>query len=167
MSKKFKKNLDIYFNESKDISNKPTKKYNYLIFDEKTRNNFITNGYSIIRLNNNNKKEREKLEVVKQYGLNNDIGVVKSIINIHNKQIDNHYCVPHGLLSETKEEQIINDDGKKYLEFNGIFFDLKKIKHIANLIGGDCGILTSENEYELICLSGKKGYAYLLGCRTY
>ena len=167
MSKQFKKDLDIYFNEVKDISNRPTKRYNYLIFDEEKHNNFITNSYSIIRLNNNNKKEKENIEIVKEYGFNKDEYIVNSIIKMHNTQIDNHYCIPHGLLSEIKEEQIKIDDNKKFLEFNGILFDLRKIKHIAKLIGGDCGILTSETEHNFICLSGKSGYAYLLGCRTY
>lgn len=167
MSKQFKKDLDIYFNEVKDISNRPTKKYNYLIFDSSKQNNFITNSYSIVRLNNNNSKEKNNIEIVKQYGVNTNESVVNSIINIHNTQIDNHYCIPHGLLSETTEEQIKTDDNKKFLEFNGILFDLRKIKHIAKLIGGDCSIFTSETEHNFICLSGKSGYAYLLGCRTY
>ena len=150
MSKQFKKDLDIYFNEVKDISNRPTKRYNYLIFDEEKHNNFITNSYSIVRLNNNNKKEKDKIEIVKEYGFNKDEYVVNSIIKMHNTQIDNHYCIPHGLLSETTEEQIKTDDNKKFLEFNGILFDLRKIKHIAKLIGGDCSIFTSETEHNFI-----------------
>ena len=165
--KEFRKNLEIYFNEVKDLSNRPTHKYNYLIQDEKTGNNLITNSYSFIRLNNNNEKDRKKLEIIKEYGINKSESVAKSIINYHNTQTKNKYCNYFKNFLQITEDEIIKDDNKKFVRINGIDFDYNKIKHIVKLIGKDASIFTSQEEKHFINISGSNGYAFLLGCRSF
>lgn len=165
--KTFRKDLEIYFNEVKDLSNRPTKKYNYLIQDEETGNSLITNSYSFIRLNNNNEKDRKKLEIIKEYGINKNESVAKSIINYHNIQVKNKYCNYFKNFSQIASEEIKKDDNKKFVRINGVDFDYNKIKHIIKLIGKDASIFTSKEENYFINISGSNGYAFLLGCKEF
>ena len=167
MSKSFINKLNVYFNEPNHTCIGRKSDYKFLIFDEEKRNYFITNSYSIIRLNTNTTKDKEKIEEIKQlYGIN-ESGIAKTITNIHNTQINNHFCIPFKNFSDIKDEEITTEDNKKFIKINNISFYYNKIKHIIDLIGGDGTIFTSENEAYFINISGKNGYAFLLGCKDY
>ena len=165
--KTFKNNLDLYFNENKDLSNRPTKRYNYLIYDEIKHNNYITNGYSWVRLNNNNEKDRKKIEIVKEYGINKSQSVKDSIINFDTIELQKHYCNVFKKIKDIKSDEIIKEDNKRYIDINGVEFDYIKIKHIVKLIGPDFCIFTSEENNSMINITSKNGYAFLLGVKTY
>lgn len=168
MNKTFIKNVNLYFNECKDLSNKPTKKYNFIMFDESKQNYFVTNSYSFIRLNTNTEKEKSKVnDIIEVFGLTNNAGITRQIANINDTQLNNNYCLPFKKVSEIQDNDIIKEDNKKYIKLNNILFDYNKIKHITNLIGGNGSIFTSESEQNFISITGANGYAFLLGCKVY
>lgn len=168
MNKTFIKNMNLYFNECKDLSNRPTKKYNFIMFDESKQNYFVTNSYSFIRLNTNTKKEKNKInDIIEVFGLTNNGGITQTIANMNDTQLNNNYCLPFKKVSEIQDNDIVKEDNKKYIKLNDILFDYNKIKHITNLIGGDGSIFTSESEKNFISITGANGYAFLLGCKVY
>ena len=163
MNKTFKKNLDLYFNELKNLSNRPKHELEFIIKDNNKI--FITNSYGLIRFTNN--QIINDLQMI--YKTNIKENVVKTIIQTHETQFNNNYSNRVMKISDINSDEIRIDDrfNKKYVTINGRDFDYIKIKHIQNLLGKESVIYSSDNDDKFINIVGKNGYAFLLGCIIY
>lgn len=125
----------------------------------------LTNCYSIVVLPfSANKKQMQRLnemniKIVKENGEKNSMNddfVIKQLKNFIKGFKDQNFC-------ESINVENITDD----LKFTDkISFSMKQIRNIQKIINGKC-IFLSENNEEAISLTGKNGFAWLLGMRCY
>ena len=125
----------------------------------------LTNCYSIVVLPfSANKKQMQWLnemdiEIIKENGEKNSMNddfIIKQLKNFIKGFKDQNFC------ESINVENITSD-----LKFtDNISFSTKQIRNIQKIINGKC-IFLSENNEEAISLTGKNGFAWLLGMRCY
>lgn len=125
----------------------------------------LTNEYSIVVLPfSANKKQMQRLnemniEIVKENDKKNAINddfMIKQLKNFIEGFKNQNFC------ESINVENITSD-----LKFtDNISFSAKQIRNIQKIINGKC-IFLSENNEEAISLTGKNGFAWLLGMRCY
>ena len=118
----------------------------------------LTNSYSIIVLPlSANKKQINRIkeleidiveyDKIKNDYYNNDRLTAKQLKSFIKNFKEQHFC-------------------EKFTEKNNITFDKKQIKSIQKIINGQ-GIFSSKENETIVSLTGKNGYAWLLGMRLY
>ena len=127
----------------------------------------LTNCYSIVVLPfSANKKQMQRLnemniEIVKENEKKkkntiNDDFMIKQLKNFIEGFKNQNFC------ESINVENITSD-----LKFtDNISFSAKQIRNIQKIINGKC-IFLSENNEQAISLTGKNGFAFLLGMRCY
>lgn len=151
--KTFNKNINTYLTHY-NKNNKTKKAYKI------DGNIVLTNAYSIIVLPlSANKKQINRIkeleidiveyDKIKDDYYNNDRLIAKQLKSFIKQFKEQHFC-----------EKFIEN------EKNNITFDKKQIKNIQKIINGQEMFLSKENE-TTISLTGKNGYAWLLGMRSY
>lgn len=125
----------------------------------------LTNCYSIVVLPfSANKKQTQRLkemniEIVKENDKKNTINddfMIKQLKNFIEGFKDQNFC------ESINVENITAD-----LKFtDNISFSAKQIRNIQKIIDGN-GAFLSENNEQAISLTGKNGFAFLLGMRCY
>ena len=160
--KTYDKYLISYFNNSTVKRNSKLKK---IIYDPKKSNYFITNSYSFIRLNANNKKDYQKINYIKNnYGINDDISIITQLRQYN----DNFNNMNHCNYIDINNIEIKKDMfDEKVVTINGRDFKLKEINKIKRVLGGKIAIYYSDKSNDTISIVSKNGYAFLLGCITY
>ncbi len=142
-----------------------------IIYDSEKHNNFITDGYSFIRLNNNNIKDKKRIEdIIKEYGKNKKENVIKSIVNYYNSNVNNGFNIYLFNFKDIKKEDIITEKNKKliYIKEKDIHINYNMIKRILNISGcKDGSIFISNNNKYMINITCKNSNSYLLGIKTY
>lgn len=169
--KTFNENIKRYFNKNKKYrkNNKNIKIYEF------QGKYYLTNEYSIIILpiaaNKNSFKRLSELKndftVIK---INNISGITidhdeirfRNILKIVNDLKDKEFCN-----SIQKENVKIEDHYIKIKNDCNISFNINLIKNIQKIVNTDRSLYYSNNIDEFINISGKNGYAYLLGCKTF
>lgn len=157
--KTFDINIKRYFKDGGNFQIKGNR--NKLLYDTEKQNYFITNGYSFIRLNNNNTKEKNKIDFLKNnYGIDTDY-LAKTISNYNRMNSEKNFC---NYIDIEKAEIKKNIFGRKYYKVsNEISFDYKMLNHIKKVLGGEkFGYFTSVKDNTFVCITSKNGYAYLL-----
>lgn len=154
----FNKQINTYLNFY-NKTNKYKKGY------EIDNNIVLTNCYSIVVLPfSANKKHMQRLnemniEIVKENDKKNTINddfMIKQLKNFIEGFKNQNFC------ESINVENITSD-----LKFtDNISFSAKQIRNIQKIINGKC-IFLSENNEEAISLTGKNGFAWLLGMRCY
>lgn len=154
----FNKQINTYLNFY-NKTNKFKKGY------EIDRNIVLTNCYSITVLPfSANKKQTQRLnemniEIVKENDEKNTINddfIIKQLKNFIEGFKNQNFC------ESINVENITSD-----LKFtDNISFSAKQIRNIQKIING-AGIFSSENNEKAISLTGKNGFAWLLGMRCY
>ena len=90
-----------------------------------------------------------------------------SVINMHKDFEYQSFNIP----TEEKAHYIDKWDKKKYCFFgdNELTFNCEKINRIKKIIStdGNVSYFLSEENKNAVCVVGKNGIAFLLGCRTY
>ena len=157
--KSFNKQINTYLNFY-NKTNKFKKGY------EINRNIVLTNCYSIVVLpfSTNKKKQMQRLnemniEIVKENDKKNTINddfMIKQLKNFIEGFKNQNFC------ESINVENITSD-----LKFtDNISFSMKQIRNIQKIIDGN-GVFLSENNEQAISLTGKNGFAWLLGMRCY
>lgn len=156
--KSFNKQINTYLNFY-NKTNKYKKGY------EIDGNIVLTNEYSIVVLPfSANKKQTQRLkemdiEIVKENDKKNTINddfMIKQLKNLIKGFKDQNFC-------ESMNVENVTTD----LKFtDNISFSMKQIRNIQKIINGKC-IFLSENNEEAILLTGKNGFAFLLGMICY
>lgn len=151
--KTFNKNINTYLTHY-NKNNKFKKAY------EIDGNIVLTNSYSIIVLPlSANKKQINRIKEL-------EIDIVE-YDKIKDDYYNNNRLIAKQLklfIKQFKEQHFY----EKFIENekNNIIFDKKQIKNIQKIINGQGMFLSKENE-TAVSLTGKNGYAWLLGVRSY
>ncbi|MBQ7030812.1 MAG: hypothetical protein IJN13_00375 [Bacilli bacterium] len=125
----------------------------------------LSDGYSIIALNKCDNVSRKRLNSLDINASNNDI-LTNTLNNFLITFKNNEFCNKAIILDE-----IIQDKNKELIQIKNLStrFDIKRINKIKKLIcqNNNAGYFISEKDDKAICITGKYGYAYLLGCVNY
>ena len=158
----YNKYLLSYFNNNDIKRNNKLKK---IIYDPEKHNYFITNSYSFIRLNNNNKKDLQKIQYIKNnYGLNEDQQLTTTIANYNDNFNEMNHC---NYVDINKLEIKKDMFDEKIITINNRDFKIKEINKIKRVLGNNIAIYYSNKKNDTISIVSKNGYAFLLGCITY
>ena len=122
---------------------------------------WMTDGFSVLSLFDTEYNRKNRNDVINNFEKDNNI-ISKQVINFYNNFSDQHF----NKLAEIEKTE------DNYIFFKGnekISFDNKKINRIIKIIStdGNVSIFTSENNNQTICLVGKNGCAFLLGCKVF
>lgn len=150
MNKGQKQAMQVYFNYNKDKINNKWYCNKKIEIDKKT---IITNMYGIVILNAIN-VELEEIEKSKQnHILDTLCGMEDNIVKLEEEDYDDEYL---------KKEFVFSSENIK--------FSSRYVKNIMKILG-KCKIETLYDYYgnrlNYIKLSSNKGYAYILGYRTF
>lgn len=154
----FNKQINTYLNFY-NKTNKYKKGY------EVDGNIVLTNCYSIVVLPfSANKKQMQRLnemniEIVKENDEKNTINddfMIKQLKNFIEGFKNQNFCESINIENITSDLKITDD----------FSFSRKQIKNIQKIIDGN-GAFLSENNEQAISLTGKNGFAWLLGMRCY
>lgn len=154
--------LKSYFNtsDSKRLNLK------HIFYDSEKHNYYLCNGYSIIRLNYNNLKDKEKIDyIISAYGLSDNKERTIEISNFDKTFGNYNHCNYIDIDTLEVKKDMFNH---KIITINGRGFDLKEINRIKRVLGGNkFGIFYSTENDNSISITSKNGYAFLLGCIKY
>lgn len=154
MNKNYIKKINTYIKQSnKEYTRK-------LIIDENGKI-YFTDGFSVLSLFDTKYNRKNKNDIINNFEKDDNI-MSKQVINFYNNFSSQHF----NKLAEIEKTE------NNYTFFKGnkkISFDNKKINRIAKIIStdGNVSIFTSENNNQTICLVGKNGCAFLLGCKVF
>lgn len=141
------------------------KRFKTLIYDGEKHNYFITNKYSFIRLNYNNKKDINKVNFIKEnYGICENNSIIKQIQQYNDTFNNYNHCNYIDINNLKVEKDTFND---KIVRINGRVFNLKEINKIKRVLGGKIALYYSKNNDTTLSIVSSNGYAFLLGCITY
>lgn len=154
MSKNYIKKINTYIKQSNE---EYTRK---LIIDENGKI-YFTDEFSVLSLFDTKYNRKNRNDIINNFEKDDNI-MSKQVINFYNNCSDQHF----NKLAEIEKTE------DNYTFFKGnkkISFDNKKINRIAKIIStdGNISIFTSENNNQTICLVGKNGCAFLLGCKVF
>lgn len=140
-------------------------KYKKIFFDPEKQNYFITNIYSFIRLNTNNKKDYQKINYIKNnYGINDDVSIITQLRQYNDTFNSLNHC---NFVDINKLEVKKDLFREKIVSINNRDFKIKEINKIKRVLGGKIAIYYSDKSNDTISIVSKNGYAFLLGCITY
>lgn len=154
MNKNYIKKINTYIKQSnKEYTRK-------LIIDENGKI-YFTDGFSVLSLFDTKYNQKNRNDVINNFEKDDNI-ISKQVINFYNNFSSQHF----NKLAEIEKTE------NNYTFFKGnkkISFDNKKINRITKIIStdGNVSIFTSENNDQTICLVGKNGCAFLLGCKVF
>ena len=151
--------INVYMNQS---NRKDTKK----LFMDDYGALYLTDTFSTIKLFDTTYNRKNRFILLDNFGLDNYY-LRNAVINMH-KDFENQNF---NIKVEEKAHYIDKWDNKKYCFFgdNELTFNCEKINRIKRIISTDGNIsyfLSNENK-NAVCLVGKNGVAFLLGCKTY
>jgi len=142
-----------------------------IIYDPEKNNNFITDGYSFIRLNNNNIKDYNRINKIKNiYGTVTKNNIIDSIKKYYDTNSESDYNIFICNFSDIKPEDL--EDFKKdkiyYIKNKDIHVNYNMIKRILKISGcKDGSIFISEKQPYMVNITCKNSNSYLLGIKTY
>lgn len=146
------------------------KGYSGLIYDPVKHNNFITDSYSFIRLNNNNSKDLKRINDIKEsYGSASD-RVKDSIVKYYENNVNGGFNIFVKTFKDIKNDEIIIDRGRKllYIKDHDCYYNYDMIKRILNI--SDCkdgGLFISKENDKFLCITTKNSISWLLCCKSY
>ena len=154
MNKSYIKKINTYIKQSnKEYTRK-------LIIDENGKF-YFTDGFSVLSLFDTEYNRKNRNDIVNNFE-KDDYILSKQVINFYNNFIDQKF-------NKLAEIEKIEENHTFFKGNKKISFDNKKINRIKNIIStnGNISIFTSENNNQTICLVGKNGCAFLLGCKVF
>lgn len=158
MSKTYMSKIKIYLNQS---YREDTKGY---VLDNSNAM-YFSDGYSIIKLFDTTYTRKQRNDILNEL---NEIKTLKtSILNMFNKFQESEFNIQSKVISTQKDKF----NSKQYIMFenNTLMFDYTKILKIARIIGKneEVSFYTSDKYKDAICMVGRYGVAFLLGCKTF
>ena len=160
------KSVNMYYKKSDSVN----KGYSGLIYDEIKHNNFITDSYSFIRLNNNNSKDLKRINDIKEaYGSASD-RVKDTIVKYYENNVNGGFNILVKAFKDIKNDEITVDRGMKliYIPDHDVYYDYNKIKRILNISDSkNAGLFISKENDKFLCITTKNSIAYLLCCKSY
>lgn len=151
--------INVYMNQS---NRKDTKK----VFMDDYGALYLTDTFSTIKLFDTTYNRKNRFILLDNFE-QDDSSLKNTVINLH----ENFEKQNFNIKVDEKGHFIDNWDGQKYCFFgdNELHFNCKKINRIKKIISTDGNVsyfLSNDNKYA-VCIVGKNGVAFLLGCKTY
>ena len=146
-----KEKMKLYFNERKDLSNKPIIDDFYLCYGRRIDNIMLSNTYSIIVVSD------EILKAIITSNCNEINDFLNKKMNSFIEDFEHYNYEKITLYLKEEKKYLYCDNSDKYC------FDKYKIRHIESIIG-KTGVYYLNSDERILMVKGKKGYAFLLGC---
>lgn len=156
-------------NKIQVYQNQTTKKDLKKLFFDETGAMYLSDGYSIIKFFDTkyNKKNRQCLieNIEKDTSYCNFMQ--KQIIKLYNDFTKNNFNIQATRSVSNGLYRFINDD--LTCDDYDIIFDDKMLNRIERIISTnkEVNYFISKTNRNVVCIVGKNGCAFLLGCRTY
>lgn len=138
----------------------------HIFYDSEKHNYYLCNGHSVIRLNMNNLKDKEKINyIISTYGLSDNKELTNRISGYDKEYCEYNHCNYIDINTLEIERDMFNE---RIININGRDFKIKEINRIKRVLGGKMfGTFYSDKNDTTLSITSKNGYAFLLGCIKY